>query len=323
VIISKTNLVRGSNDERRQSIIDSLPYFLGVVDEQTVARQDRLRRLRTRLAVKEQQETAQERIRGEERSRALGLMQEAAQVGLVRTDFRDAPLDDLLSALQATMTWTADEAFPASNSVLDPLYEREQELLNRAHSVQRKIRSAAKVASDAGDFSRVATKQHRQLEVVNLFPAEEATTACPLCQQSIEEITDSVETVRQALAQIRGELRLAQREQPRLETYINQQETELERIQDELADIRRQISALVRDLPDVSQGATDRQARERVIGGLAYIWRSTTNSAIRMRKKTQISCAPRLRSLNESWMLTASFSLLKTSDCGSVRRRRL
>ena len=35
VIIDKVTLLRGMNDERRQSIIDSLPYFLGAVDEST------------------------------------------------------------------------------------------------------------------------------------------------------------------------------------------------------------------------------------------------------------------------------------------------
>ena len=52
VIINKTVLLRGAQDERRLSIIDTFPYFLGVVDETAIARQE-LRRLRTQYAAEE------------------------------------------------------------------------------------------------------------------------------------------------------------------------------------------------------------------------------------------------------------------------------
>ena len=39
VIINKTVLLRGAQDDRRQSIIDTFPYFLGTVDESLIAKE--------------------------------------------------------------------------------------------------------------------------------------------------------------------------------------------------------------------------------------------------------------------------------------------
>jgi len=53
VIINKTVLFRGGQDDRRDSIVDSFPYFLGVTDEATIGKEQELRRLMGQRAAEE------------------------------------------------------------------------------------------------------------------------------------------------------------------------------------------------------------------------------------------------------------------------------
>ena len=39
IIINPSVLLRGTQDQRRQDILDAFPYFLGVVDEDSAARE--------------------------------------------------------------------------------------------------------------------------------------------------------------------------------------------------------------------------------------------------------------------------------------------
>ncbi|WP_089726336.1 hypothetical protein [Candidatus Thiosymbion oneisti] len=49
IIINPSVLLRGTQDQQRYNTIDAFPYFLGVVDEDSAAREGKLRRLRREL----------------------------------------------------------------------------------------------------------------------------------------------------------------------------------------------------------------------------------------------------------------------------------
>jgi hypothetical protein len=84
-ILSKVNILRGAGDEHRQSIIDTLPYFLGVVDERSYAEQTVLERLRGQLELEQRQIETQRRIVEQSAGSARVLVEEARQVGLLAT----------------------------------------------------------------------------------------------------------------------------------------------------------------------------------------------------------------------------------------------
>jgi hypothetical protein len=92
-ILSKINILRGAGDEHRQSIIDTLPYFLGVVDERSYAEQTALERLRGQLELEQRQIETQRRIVEQSAGSARVLVEEARQVGLLATADDGAALE--------------------------------------------------------------------------------------------------------------------------------------------------------------------------------------------------------------------------------------
>ena len=70
----------GAQDERRLSIVDSFPYFLGVSDEDTIAQEADFRRLSGQLASEERRIAAIERQREHVEVRPGEIAAEASSV---------------------------------------------------------------------------------------------------------------------------------------------------------------------------------------------------------------------------------------------------
>lgn len=122
VIINKSVLLRGSQDQRRIGIIDSLPYFLKVSDESAAQAEAEYRRLVRRRAVEERRAQDRQRLVADEHDRAFALCAEAAELGLMEGQ----PLTDLDEArrrLAEIAKWTpAGAVEPTSESPLVRLY---------------------------------------------------------------------------------------------------------------------------------------------------------------------------------------------------------
>lgn len=81
IIINKTTLLRGLNDyKRRQTIIDALPYYLGIIDEDTMEKEVELKILSKQLRRIEKNSNEDEQISGS--IKAHTLLYQAAQLGL-------------------------------------------------------------------------------------------------------------------------------------------------------------------------------------------------------------------------------------------------
>src|ERR1051326_7058739 len=83
VIINKTVLFRGAQDEHRFSIIDTFPYFLGAVDESLIEKEQDLRRLTAQAAAEERRIAQRDRLRDKAALSLRGIATEAQQVGLL------------------------------------------------------------------------------------------------------------------------------------------------------------------------------------------------------------------------------------------------
>src|SRR5687768_679181 len=89
VIIDKLSLLRGMKGSEPQSIVDSIPYFMGADDEKTAANEIKLRKLRSKLAKEERRREATALESETSLNKGKELLLEAIEVGLtpqVRTE---------------------------------------------------------------------------------------------------------------------------------------------------------------------------------------------------------------------------------------------
>ncbi|MFY0528565.1 DUF3732 domain-containing protein [Archangium gephyra] len=270
-IINKNALLRTSaSDRREQYVIDALPYVVGVIDEDTVAREAELRRLKGALAAEERKRLARQSIVADGSAIPISLVNEAAQVGLLR----DVP--DALSVQGARdMLRTIDLNPPilpstfATNEQLARLYGEERRLSAEGSAIRNQIAAAKRAIHASERFEQAGKVEERRLSVVKIIPEGALEDACPLCAQSIHGRIDSVEDVLGAFKRVQGELREVTRERPKLDTVISELEDKLAEYTDRIAVVREKIGALVRESESQRTVKELAERRFRVLGRIS------------------------------------------------------
>ena len=130
VIVNKTTLLRGANDERRTSIADSLPYFLGTVDKSTRPGRDEAPPASDQHKRKARRVEASARVADRERDRSLALLTEAAQLGMIDGMPADPVPDVLVTVLQRVAGWQTVPAAMAEADQLQGLYANEHDYVS-------------------------------------------------------------------------------------------------------------------------------------------------------------------------------------------------
>ena len=269
VVISSTNLLRGSNDERRQSIIDSIPYFLRVSDEKSASLEAEYRRVSKEVRELERQEQNLRAIVNAEQNQASSLLAEASQVGLVDPLRGSLIGPDAIRALEAIRQWRPGTRAQVENNQISGLYATEDELRNRISAIRSEIDAAEKLLVTADGFGEVAADQARKLESIDLFADCEDVTKCPICNSEMAEKVPTVSQLRGAYTTIRRELRDVARDRPKVDQFVNDRKDALQTALSNLASVRNQIASLVQEA-DEAEGLADLDhRRSRVVGRIS------------------------------------------------------
>lgn len=267
VIINKITLLRGMNDDRRQHIIDSLPYFLGAVDETTAANEIKLKTLRSQYEREERRRAAVSANLDENLAKANSLVQEAVQIGMID---QSQTATDVLGLLSAASEWMpGGEVDAAGANNLDELYRREREAISNVSQIRSQLSAAKDALRTAERFNRTVEKQRRKLDVGSVFRGEEEHI-CPLCSSPIVTRTDTLEQVKSALSQLDGELKDVQQDRPQIDSYIARLEEEVRRAMQSLGLIREELAAVIRESEVNARRLEMDQRRGRVAGRVSY-----------------------------------------------------
>ena len=269
-IISYTHLLRGLDTQQRQHLIDTLPYYLGIVDESTVQRETELRRVRAEIAAGERREAERQAVLGRSSATARALLREATDAGLLAVaPPEDAPPQVVTEALAAAASLPAGvpETF-ASDAALAQLYERERELVARGSTLRTRAEATRRMLDDAGDFQAATDTQRQRLQLVEVLPDTTEGT-CPLCVQPLGERVESPGAVRSAVARIRRELDEVKRERPKLDATLAELESERAALAAELATVRGGVADAVRAADARQQVATLDRQRVHVAGRIS------------------------------------------------------
>ncbi len=273
IIIDKISLLRGMNDEHRQSIIESIPYFLGAVEENTAAAEIRLKRLRTQRDKEERKREAARTEEAEALAAGAGLLQEAIALGMIEPP---AGADNgNRQALQLAAAWAPGlETDVVGQDSLAELYARERGLLNTISRARSRLAAARDVLDSANGFNFTVQQQRRKLDVRSIFRSENERDTCPICDSSLADRTVPMRSILDALEQLDGDLKEVEQDRPQIDGYIARLEAEVEVSTASLPAIREQISAIVRESEANAQRLELDQRRMRVAGRVSYFLES-------------------------------------------------
>src|SRR5262249_52431069 len=231
-IASKDVLFHGQFDGWvAQSIKDTIPYFLGAIQEDRLSLEQELARARRELKRAEQTLREAEVIKGDGVSKARGLYVEARQVGLLPEEVYPEGLEELRSRLQSLNRWTPGAAvFPGSER-LTQLQEELRALQFQDQEKANAVNAARTFAQEAEGFISEARLQELRLDSIALFDVRDVrqeSRVCPICSHGLESPVPSADAMRRSLEQLKSSLESAVRERPRLRDHIENLEKERE-----------------------------------------------------------------------------------------------
>ena len=282
-----------------QSIRDTLPYFLGAIREDRLALEQELARARRDLKIQERALREAEAVKGEGTNKALGLISEASQIGLLPSGQSPEHLEESVQLLQGVLRWTPDSVvFPGSDR-LTQLQEESSQLEQQLSETDEAIRAARTFAQEAEGYSSEAHQQELRLESINLFDEKaQISGECPLCSQTMGLPIPQVNAIRQNLEQMRANLDLTARERPRLRQYIEGLETEKETLQQRIREKHEAIEGIFSEQQAAVRLRDVNVRRGRVIGRIT-LWLESldlTDETSSLREEVQ-KARERVRSL--------------------------
>lgn len=276
-IIRREQLFHNAQDRFiADGIRDTLPYFLGAVDDDYVRKRAELRRLKDELRSVERQLSELRNLRGEGISKAAGLLAQAREVGLVDTVVDT--WEETVHALQAISRTPLSGINPTdadakAGAELSRLSETRRALLDEQRRLREEIESVQALEREGHGFSVEASEQHARLTSIGIFEGTGSGDghSCPLCAQVLptEAAPPNVDDIRHELAKVSGQIQTVTAIAPQIATALSGLDENLQDVRKRLAKNRGEIEA-VRNTSDALQSALDESTkRAHVLGRIA------------------------------------------------------
>jgi Protein of unknown function (DUF3732) len=258
-----------------RAIKDTMPYFLGAVDDDYVARMAELRRLRSELRAVERKLREHESVRGRGFTVAQGLVMEATDLGLrsgqLVPETWDACLD-ALRGLNGPSSASEEEQAAVEGDEFRRLQAEHDEMAHELRVVRDQLEAARALTDDRRGFSHEAQAQALRLKSIELFAPqnddESRTAACPLCQSAltIGKVAPSIQAIQDSLAILDAQVRDVEDRGPQMQAVVTTLEARQADLKSRLRDNREGLEAIQRESARL-QEYRDRSARRAHILG--------------------------------------------------------
>lgn len=229
-----------------QSIKDTLPYFLGAVNENSLAIESEITQLKKNLnrLVRENRES--EKIKSEGTSQAYSLIDEAKEIGILEQSVNPQNQKEAYTFLEYVSNWEFQAlTVKAENSALKELIDKRSELKVELGKISDNKKAATDYLKSSFGYSSEAKQQEIRLESINLYDdSNHDNSLCPLCENPLANSIPTIENINISLANIKEDLKFTKAESPRIQSYIDSVEAQYHSLETELKRIEKSISAL-------------------------------------------------------------------------------
>lgn len=276
-IIRRRQLFHESADHfKAQALKDTLPYFLGAVDDDFVKRREELRRLRDQLRTCERQLAELMALRGTGASKAATLLAQARDAGLssaTAENWEEAV--EALRKVASTPLSAVDIEIPDGDEYNRLSTERER-LLDEQRRVRDEINAARALKGYEAGFSQEATEQAARLTSVGIFDGMPPGEACPLCSRALEEgsTPPRIEQIKGALTDVSARLETVVQSAPQIEKAIAELESRLSSMNEGLAKNRAEMQAVQAASAAVQEVHDEAARRSHILGRISLYMES-------------------------------------------------
>lgn len=254
------------------AIRDTMPYFLGAVDENAVLLATERRAKDRELRMLTRQVTEAESITGAGSEKAVALLLEAEAVGLIQgTEDLDKSDFDVLYATLKSIKLVTRRVPSASMDRLSALQTQLREKENEIEELQDSIIEARAYLADASGYRGELAHQKVRLESIGLFEKLDFNTGkCPLCSGNLNPEPPGVAKLKESIRALDQSISRVEKERPQLRRFIDKQENRVDSLKDEIAVIKAEIDGTYVQMEDADRIRDLNDRRAKVFGRISY-----------------------------------------------------
>jgi uncharacterized coiled-coil DUF342 family protein len=263
-----------------QAIKDTLPYFLGAIQEDRLKIVQEYRTVKRDLKLFEKRLEESEGIVTNEAHTAQMLFSECQQVGLVDANLLPSNPAHLLEILRGCLNWTPSKNNIAENDLVPSLQTKRDNVKNALYEKSDQIKVAESFADESEGYSKEANVQKQRLESIKLFSnTNHSTGTCPLCNNKLENAVPAIEDINKSLQSLSQSLQNVNRERPKLNEYVQKLKDEHSDIRKELLSIENEISALQNENEESKRLRDENSRRAKIVGKVSLYLDSIKSSS--------------------------------------------
>lgn len=274
-----------------QSLKDSLPYLLGAVEDDQLAKRERLRIVKDKLRALTKRMAELKNIQGDGQGVALRLLTEARIIGLTKftpTNEWGQTVEELRRI--AALPGTTEGDLPSHSTDYARLNTERRELQDQLRRMRHALEAARSFESDSNSFEEETTAQADRLGVVELIGDALDKEICPLCQQGLpHETIPSIEDLREVRSQLLGRAGAVTTATPNIESAMGEFEESIRAVQERLSSVRVQLSA-IRDTDErLAKHHEDSARRALIVGRISLYLESLPEEANTLEIEQEIA----------------------------------
>ena len=320
-VIANEDLLFHRQQDEAKNIIETIPYFLGIKEENDLETEQELQKAQNDLQRARYRLREEERILRDSLARELVLVDEAKQVGLLPTDFVTQTRDDTAKALkQALQRWQPTITSPVKDDRLSQLNDDLLELKQKFSLKLEEIDIAEAFNRDADEYSDEAGQHVMRLDAIDLFGFQDSFfDICPLCSADLSQPIPKISAMRSSLESLRASIQSVERRKPKIDSHIQISRSELEEIRGQISQKKTDIEKVLDELnqrENIIQQIRDSNSQiDRVVGKIEFyldtIRTVEKSSALRQRVEGAEKRVKQLKSqLDEKQVLNIRESIL-------------
>jgi hypothetical protein len=232
-----------------QAIKDTLPYFIGAVDEQHFLRQHELDLAREALRELELRAQRERQEREVDVGRMRRLVADGKRVGLIRSDYEPVETEESLVVLDraARTDLQFNVSLPDSGDAINRLRGEQATLRAGLEVVSEELRASRLMLSEQSAYTRESNEQRSRLSSIGLFKEESDGLHCPVCDSALTVATPNVSKIANSLREISKQLSAVEVEQPHLQSHIEGLEQRRGRLERDLVESQSALNNLIAD----------------------------------------------------------------------------
>ncbi|MEN6325625.1 MAG: DUF3732 domain-containing protein [Syntrophomonas sp.] len=257
-----------------QAIKDTLPYFLGIINENALVLESERSQLTREGNIILRSINEVEMLRGNGLHRATELLSEAKEVGLLPSDIR-VNLSDYNSVRQALIDacqWKPVDITIAGMDRISLLQSQLQLKEQEIDGLSIDIRNSEEFLGQVRGYGEEVEHQKSRLESIGLFEQVDFDPMhCPLCSETVASPLPSGDDIRNAISSLSDKLTSVTRERPHLRKHIDSLTENRLRLREQSEAIQHEINAIYEENKEALHLKDLNARRARVIGRIS-LW---------------------------------------------------